>query len=279
MRNVGFRAGARSDCAAVTDKDCKRARRGRRRSLVGRGQADRRAAAVRQDLGAARHRRRAGRVVEGARVRVPGRAGGVRRDAAPAVCVRLGPRLRGMDGGLRHPRRRRARPASLLSGHGLARRGAGGEVGRSACAALRQGPDRGEAVRTPPRPVHRPFRRVHGHHEPLLLRRGRRDARPARLFQGLSTRPEADDPRPHRRRRRQADLHRDVAGQHRRRDDAAPGRRPLAPALFDRPGLLRRRPRHDLGRHHRRARRAQARIYPRRARALRRHRAQNRARQ
>ncbi len=126
-------------------------------------------------------------------------------------------------------------------------------------------------------PVRRPFRRVHGHREPLLLRRGRRDARRVRLFQGLSTRPEADDPRPHRRWRQQADLNRDVAGQHRRRDDAA-GRRPLAPALFDRSGLRRGRPRHDLGRDHRRARRAQARIHPGGARALRRGRAQNRAR-
>ena len=89
------------------------------------------------------------------------------------------------DGRLRHPRRRRARPASLLSGDGLARRGAGGEAGRGAGAALRQGPSRGEAVRPPSRPLHRPLRRVHGHDEPLLLRRGRRDAGRARLFQGL----------------------------------------------------------------------------------------------
>ena len=53
----------------------------------------------------------------------------------------------------------------------------------------------------------------------------------------------------------------------------------LRRALLHRPGLRRRRPRHDLGRDHRRARGAQARIYPRRARALRRDRAQDRARE
>ena len=43
-------------------------------------------------------------------------------------------------------------------------------------------------------------------------------------------------------------LHRDVAGQHRRCDDVVAGRRPPAPALRHRPGLRRRRSRHDLGR-------------------------------
>ena len=125
------------------------------------------------------------------------------------------------------------------------------EAGKGAVAALRQGPDRGEAVRPPPRSIHRPLHRIHGHHQPLLLRRGRRDARRARLLQGLSPRPEADDPRPRRRRRRAADLHRDVAGKHRRRDVTLAGGRPLAETLFHRPGLRRRRPRHDLGRNHR----------------------------
>ena len=69
----------------------------------------------------------------------------------------------------------------------------------------------------------------------------------------LSPRSQADDPRPRRRRRRAADLHRDVAGQYRRRDVAPAGGRPLAGALFHRPGLHRGRPRHDLGGHHRRA--------------------------
>ena len=119
--------------------------------------------------------------------------------------------------------------------------------------ALRQGPDRGEAVRPPPRSVHRPLRRLHGHHQPLLLRRGRRDVGRTRLFQGLSTRFEAEDPQPRRRRRRPADLHRDVAGQYCRRDDASAGRRSSAAALFHRPGLRRRRPRHDLGRNRSRA--------------------------
>jgi hypothetical protein len=43
-------------------------------------------------------------------------------------------------------------------------RGTGGEAGWGAGAALRQGPDRGEAVRPPRRSVHRPLRRLHGHH-------------------------------------------------------------------------------------------------------------------
>src|SRR5260370_25790705 len=71
----------------------------------------------------------------------------------------------------------------------------------------------------------------------------------------------------------------EVAGQYRRRDDAAARHRPPATALFDRPGLRRRRSRHDLGPDHRRAREAQAGIHPGRARALRRRRAQDRARQ
>ena len=171
-------------------------------------------------------------LAEGARVRVFGRARRVRRRPASAIRLGIGSRLLVVDGGLRHPRRRRARSASLLPGHGLARRGGGGEAGRGARAALRQGPDRGEAVRPPPRSLHRPLRRVHGHHQPLLLRRGRRDAGRARLLQGLSPRSEADDPRPRRRRRRPADLHRDVAGQYRRRDVAPAGRRPLAASAF-----------------------------------------------
>jgi hypothetical protein len=64
-------------------------------------------------------------LLKGAPVRVPGRAGDVRCDAARAVRVRLRPRLRVVDGGLRNHRRRAARSASLLSGNGLARRGGG----------------------------------------------------------------------------------------------------------------------------------------------------------
>ena len=165
-------------------------------------------------LGAARRRRRHDPFAEGARVRVSGRARRVRRRAASAIRLGIGSRQLVVDGGLRHRRRRRARSASLLPRHGLARRGGRGEAGKGAGAALRQGPDRGEAIRPPPRSIHRPLHRIHGHHQPLLLRRGRRDARRARLLQGLSPRPEADDPRPRRRRRRAADLHRDVAGKH-----------------------------------------------------------------
>ena len=85
--------------------------------------ADRRTDAVRPDLGAARRRRRPDRFAEGARVRVSGRARRVRRRAASAVRLGIGSRLFVVDGGLRHPRRRGARSASLLPRHGLARRG------------------------------------------------------------------------------------------------------------------------------------------------------------
>ncbi len=88
-----------------------------------------------------------------------------------------------------------------------------------ALAPLCQGPDRGETVRLPPGPTHRPFRRVHGHHEPVASPRTRR----ARLFQGLPARPEADDPRYGRRPRRRADLNRNVARQYCRRDGASAG--------------------------------------------------------
>ena len=77
---------------------------------------------------------------------------------------------------LRHSGSRWPRPPSLLSRHGVARRRDGGEAGRGAGAALRQGRHRGEAVRTPARSVHRSLRRVHGYDQPVVLRRGRRDA-------------------------------------------------------------------------------------------------------
>ncbi len=127
------------------------------------------------------------------------------------------------------------------------------EEGRLA-PALRQGRDRREAVRPPPQSIHRPLHRIHGHHQPLLLRRGRRDARRARLLQDY--RPDLKqmilglvvdgDGR--------LALHRDVAGKHRRRRDRHSCRWSTACGnAFHRPGLRRRRPRHDLGRNHRRA--------------------------
>ena len=106
-------------------------------------------------------------LLKDAGVRVFSRARRVRRSPASAVRLGIGSRLFVVDGGLRHPRRRRARPASLLPRHGLARRGGGGEAGKGARAALRQGPDRGKVTcRPPPRSLRRHFRRVHGHHQP-----------------------------------------------------------------------------------------------------------------
>ena len=93
---------------------------------------------------------------------------------------------------------------------------------------LRQGPDRGGAVRPPPRPLHRAGTGLLRHHLDLLRGRGRRDARPARAQQGPSARPEADGRRDGAGRRRAADLLRAVAGQHHRRDDTDPGRGPPA---------------------------------------------------
>ena len=227
--------------------------------------------------GGGRRRRCPDPFAEGARVRVFGRARRVRRRAASAIRLGIGSRLLVVDGGLRHPRRRRARSASLLPRHGLARRGGRGEAGRA--LAPRSVKDLiEEKLFDRRRDLFTDLSIVFmDTTEPLLLRRGRRDARRARLLQGLSPRPEADDPRPRRRRRRAADLHRDVAGNTADVSRFAGGR-PLAETLFHRPGL-RRRPRHDLGRNHRRAGGAQARIYPRRTRALRRRRAQDRARE
>src|SRR5215470_16215521 len=51
-----------------------------------------------------------------------------------------------------------------------------GEARGYAGTALRQGRDRGAAVRPATRPVHRSLCGVHGHDEPIVLRRGRRDA-------------------------------------------------------------------------------------------------------
>ena len=159
---------------------------------------------------------------------------GVPYGAAPAVRERLRPRGGSLARGLRHRRRRE------LDLHHLYRAMAwlGEEL-----------PEKEQDGRTPfaPRCVkdvveerlfaHRrdlltPARpRVHGHHQPLLRGRRRPDARPARLQQGPSSGPAADDPRSADRRRRAAGLLGDVAGQHRRRDDADPGDRSAAPAL------------------------------------------------
>ena len=203
--------------------------------------------------------------------------------ASPASAIRLGigSRLFVVDGGLRHPRRRGARSASLLPRHGLARRGDGGEAGKGARAALRQGPDRGEAVRPPPRSLHRPDLSAvfmdttslsfYGEGGETLGEHGySKDYRPdfKQMILGLVVdgdgRPICTEMWPG----NTADV-----------TSLLPVVDRLRRALFHRPGLRRRRPRHDLGRNHRRARGAQARIYPWRARALRRGRAQDRARE
>src|SRR6516225_5873006 len=64
--------------------------------------------------------------------------------------------------------------------------------------------------------------------------RWRPDAGPARLQQGSSPRFAADDPCGADRRRWAAGVLGNVAGQHRRRDDADPGGRPAAAPLRDR---------------------------------------------
>ena len=100
-------------------------------------------------------------------LRVPGGARRVRHRTAPDHGVRCGPRLREVDGRLRHPRDRGVGVASFVSGHGVARRGTAGRAaeGRDAVrAAHRQGPDRGAAVRAPPRSVQRAVGGFHGHH-------------------------------------------------------------------------------------------------------------------
>jgi len=75
--------------------------------------------------------------------------------------------------------------------------GAGGEdAGECTRPALRQGRDRRKAFRQEGRSLHRSHRRLHGYDQPVLLWRGRRDARRARHLQGLPAGPEADDPRP-----------------------------------------------------------------------------------
>ena len=123
--------------------------------------------------------------------------------------------------------------------------------------ALHQGSDRGAAVRPSARSVQPARPGVHGHHQSLLRRRGWPDARPPRLQQGPPAGPPADDPRSAHRWRRAAGLLGDVAGQHGRRHDPHPGDRPAAPALRHRPGLRRRRSRHDQCRDRGRARGAQ----------------------
>ena len=171
----------------------------------------------------------------------------------------------------RDRRRRGARSASSLSGDGVAGRGAAGEgAGRphAVRTALPEGRGRGAAVRASARSAHAARPGVHGHHQPLLRGRGRPDAGPARLQQGSSAGPAADDPGGADRRRRAAGVLGDVAGQHRRRDDADPGDRPAAPALRHRARVRGRRPRHDQCRDHGRAGGAAAALYPGRARAL-----------
>ena len=169
-----------------------------------------------------------------AQARLCAGARGVPHRAAPAVRERLRPRRRSLARGLRHRRRRGARSASSLSGDGVAGRGTAGEgAGRPHAVrpALPEGRGGGAAVRASARSAHAARPGVHGHHQPLLRGRRRPDAGPARLQQGSSAGPAADDPRRAARWRRAAGVLGDVAGQHRRRDDADPGDRPAAPAL------------------------------------------------
>jgi hypothetical protein len=53
------------------------------------------------------------------------------------------------------------------------------QADRAVRSALSEGPDRRTALRDPPRPVQRAVGRLHGHHQPLFRRRGRRDPRAA----------------------------------------------------------------------------------------------------
>ena len=152
-----------------------------------------------------------------------------------------------------------------MAGRGTAGEGAGRP--HAVCAALPQGRGGGAAVRASARSAHAARPGVHGHHQPLLRGRRRPDAGPARLQQGSSSGPAADDPRRADRRRWAAGLLGDVAGQHRRRDDADPGDRPAAPALRHRAGVRGRRPRHDQRRDRGRAGGAPAAVYSGRARA------------
>ena len=83
-------------------------------------------------------------------------------------------------------------------------------------AALPQGCGGGAAVRASARSADAARPGVHGHHQPLLRGRRRPDTGPARLQQGSSSGPAADDPRRAARWRWAAGMLGDVAGEHRR---------------------------------------------------------------
>ena len=122
-----------------------------------------------------------------------------------------------------------------------------GENSSASDTAHRQGPDRGAAVRAPPRSVQRAVGGFHGHRPRSVspAPAGRHWARG--LFERSPARPDADDPGRGDRRRR--------AGRSARRcgpaippmSASSAGDRPAARALRHRPGLRRRRSRHDLG--------------------------------
>ena len=207
---------------------------------------------------------------QGAQARVRAGAGDLPHRAAPADGRRLRPGGRSLARGLPDRRRRGAGAPPSLSGDGVARRGiAGAGAGRPHAVrpALHQGPGRGAAVRPPARSVQPARSGVHGHHQPLLRRRGRADPRPPRPQQGPSPGPPPDDPGGPDRWRRAAGLLGDVARQYGRRHHADPGDRPAAPALRDRPDLRGRRPRHDQRRDRGGARGAQAALSARHPRA------------
>ena len=175
------------------------------RRVVGRGQANWRAAAVRQDLRAARDRRRPDRLARGAGVRVPGRAGGVRRRAASTVRLRIRSRLHLVDDRIRHPRCRGLAPYHFY---------------RAAMAWLGEESGEKPAEALVPRSVKGPIEeRLFEHRRDLFADLSAVFMDTTSLsFHGeggetlgeqaiprTMARPKADDPRPHRRRRRPTD--------------------------------------------------------------------------
>ena len=137
--------------------------------------------------------------------------------------------------------------ASSLSGDVLAGRGGRACRGGRSRAALREGCDRGGAVRAAARPVHRDVAGLHGHHDAVVPRRGRGDAGGARALEGPPPGPSADGCGGGSRRRGPSGMHRDAARQHRRHDGSAADRGPPAVALRDRPGVRGGGPGDDLG--------------------------------
>ena len=196
---------------------------------------------------------------------------------------RLGSRRRPLAAGLPDRGRRAPRPAPPLPRHGLARRRTRrdtAQAGATPCAAaLLEGRHGGGAVsRGAARPLQHDRPGVHGHHQSLFRGRGWADARAAGLLQGPPAGPQPNDPGGAARRRRPAGMHRNVARKHRRRRQPDPRGRPVAQALFDQPGLRRRRSRHDQRGDDRGVGGPQAALHSGRARAQRQARARTRAR-